>query len=116
MEREKEKQELIRQGLLDPPKPKVKLSNLMRVLGTDAVMDPTAMEQQVRNQMAERSSGEPYLAPSPLVHIIQHLMSCASCLRLGCQAMTITGSCHALHVEEAEILAVGPLMASDRSK
>jgi len=56
MEREKEKQELIRQGLLDPPKPKVKLSNLMRVLGADAVMDPTAMEQQVRNQMAERQA------------------------------------------------------------
>ncbi len=54
MEREKEKQELIRQGLLDPPKPKVKLSNLMRVLGTEAVLDPSAMEKQVREQMAER--------------------------------------------------------------
>ncbi len=34
--REKEKQELIRQGLLEPPKPKVKISNLMRVLGAEA--------------------------------------------------------------------------------
>ena len=56
MEREKEKQELIRQGLLDPPKPKVKLSNLMRVLGTEAILDPSAMEKQVREQMAERSA------------------------------------------------------------
>ena len=56
MEREKEKQELIRQGLLDPPKPKVKLSNLMRVLGTEAVADPSAMEKVVRSQMAERQA------------------------------------------------------------
>ena len=62
MEREKEKQELIRQGLLDPPKPKVKLSNLMRVLGTEAVLDPSAMEKQVKEQMAERQ------AVSPLCH------------------------------------------------
>ncbi len=53
-EREKEKQELIRQGLLEPPKPKVKISNLMRVLGTEAVADPSAVEKQVREQMAER--------------------------------------------------------------
>jgi hypothetical protein len=36
-----------RQGLLEPPKPKVKISNLMRVLGEQAVMDPTAIEQEV---------------------------------------------------------------------
>lgn len=34
--REKEKQELVRQGLLEPPAPKVKISNLMRVLGAEA--------------------------------------------------------------------------------
>jgi hypothetical protein len=37
-----------RQGLLEPPKPKVKISNLMRVLGEEAVLDPTAIEQEVR--------------------------------------------------------------------
>lgn len=37
-----------RQGLLEPPKPKVKISNLMRVLGEQAVLDPTAIEQEVR--------------------------------------------------------------------
>ena len=52
--KEKEKQDLIRQGLLEPPKPKVRLSNLMRVLGAESAADPTAVEQEVRRQMAER--------------------------------------------------------------
>uniref|UniRef100_A0A7S3UEB9 Uncharacterized protein n=1 Tax=Picocystis salinarum TaxID=88271 RepID=A0A7S3UEB9_9CHLO len=52
--REKEKQALIAQGLLEPPKPKVKISNLMRVLGEEASMDPTAIEKEVRKQMEER--------------------------------------------------------------
>lgn len=54
--REEEKQELIRQGLLEPPKPKVKISNLMRVLGAEATADPTAIEAEVRRQMAERAA------------------------------------------------------------
>lgn len=52
--REAEKQELVRQGLLEPPKPKVKISNLMRVLGSEATADPTAIELEVSKQMAER--------------------------------------------------------------
>lgn len=52
--REKEKQEMIRQGLLEPPKPKVKISNLVRVLGADATLDPTKIETEVRRQMEER--------------------------------------------------------------
>lgn len=74
MEREKEKQELIRQGLLDPPKPKVKLSNLMRVLGTEAVLDPSAMEKQVRDQMAERQA-------VGLLSITAPTLLCAECMR-----------------------------------
>jgi len=54
--REKEKQELIRQGLLEPPKPKVRIANLMRVLGAEATADPTAVEAEVRRQMAERTA------------------------------------------------------------
>uniref|UniRef100_A0A7S1SMC0 Uncharacterized protein n=1 Tax=Tetraselmis chuii TaxID=63592 RepID=A0A7S1SMC0_9CHLO len=53
-QREMEKQELIRQGLLEPPKPKVKISNLMRVLGNESTADPTAIEKEVRAQMEER--------------------------------------------------------------
>lgn len=32
----------------------VKMSNLMRVLGTEAIQNPTKMEQKVRAQIAER--------------------------------------------------------------
>jgi len=57
-QREKERQEMIRAGLLEPPKPKVKISNLMRVLGNEhnstAIQDPTLIEKEVRQQMAER--------------------------------------------------------------
>ena len=53
-EREKEKQDKVRLGLLPPPAPKVKISNLMRVLGTEAVADPTKIENEVRKQMEER--------------------------------------------------------------
>ncbi|CAJ0951503.1 unnamed protein product, partial [Mesorhabditis belari] len=53
-EMQKEKTEKIRLGLEKPPEPKVKLSNLMRVLGSDAVQDPTKMEAHVRKQMADR--------------------------------------------------------------
>ena len=51
---QQEEQEKIKLGLLPPPEPKVKISNLMRVLGNDAVADPTKIEQRVRQQMAKR--------------------------------------------------------------
>ena len=50
----KEKQEKIRLGLEPPPEPKVKMSNMMRVLGEQAIKDPTKVEAQVREQMAKR--------------------------------------------------------------
>ena len=50
----KEEQEKIRLGLIPPPEPKLRISNLMRVLGTEAVQDPTKMEAHVREQMAKR--------------------------------------------------------------
>ncbi|KAM7298169.1 U4/U6 small nuclear ribonucleoprotein Prp3 isoform X2 [Ixodes scapularis] len=50
----KEKQEKIRLGLEPPPEPKVRMSNLMRVLGTQQVQDPTKIEAHVREQMAKR--------------------------------------------------------------
>ncbi|MCD9639127.1 Protein rdm16 [Datura stramonium] len=51
---ETEKQDMIRQGLLDPPKPKIKMSNLMRVLGSEATQDPTKLEKEIRSAAAER--------------------------------------------------------------
>ena len=67
----KEQQEKIRLGLIPAPEPKgimksqspieisfffflVKISNIMRVLGTDAVQDPTRIEEYARTQMAQR--------------------------------------------------------------
>ncbi|KAL1426381.1 hypothetical protein MTO96_003390 [Rhipicephalus appendiculatus] len=50
----KEKQEKIRLGLEPPPEPKVRMSNLMRVLGSQQVQDPTKVEAHVREQMAKR--------------------------------------------------------------
>jgi U4/U6 small nuclear ribonucleoprotein PRP3 len=52
--REEERRALIRQGLLEPPKPKVRIANLMRVLGAESAADPTAIEREVRRQVAER--------------------------------------------------------------
>ncbi|RDX89812.1 Protein RDM16, partial [Mucuna pruriens] len=52
--KEKDRQEMIRQGVIEPPKPKVKISNLMKVLGTEATQDPTRLEKEIRTAAAER--------------------------------------------------------------
>ncbi|GAU18013.1 hypothetical protein TSUD_51230 [Trifolium subterraneum] len=52
--KEKERQEMISQGVIEPPKPKVKVNNFMKVLGTEATQDPTRLEKEVRNAAAER--------------------------------------------------------------
>ncbi|ESO08130.1 hypothetical protein HELRODRAFT_98250 [Helobdella robusta] len=51
---QKEKQEKIRLGLTAPPEPRVKLANMMRVLASDAVQDPTKVEAHVKQQMEKR--------------------------------------------------------------
>lgn len=53
-EAQKELQEKIRLGLAPPMEPKVRMANLMRVLGSEAVQDPTKVEAHVRAQMAKR--------------------------------------------------------------
>jgi U4/U6 small nuclear ribonucleoprotein PRP3 len=50
----KEKQAKIRLGLEPPPPPKVKRGNMMRVLGDQAIADPTAIEAVVEKQIRER--------------------------------------------------------------
>jgi U4/U6 small nuclear ribonucleoprotein PRP3 len=52
----KEQQAKIRLGLEPPPPPKVKKGNLMRVLGEEAVKDPTAVEARVNREIAARHS------------------------------------------------------------
>jgi len=54
LEEQRDKQDKIRMGLLPPDQPKVKISNLMRVLGNEAILDPTKVEAQVREQMKSR--------------------------------------------------------------
>ena len=54
MEDLKEKQAKIRLGLEPPEPPKIKKSNLMRVLGEQAVKDPTAVEALVTKEISER--------------------------------------------------------------
>lgn len=49
-----DKRDRIKMGLLPPDPPKVKLSNLMRVLTSEAVSDPTKIEAKVRREIAAR--------------------------------------------------------------
>lgn len=54
MEREQEKRDQIRMGLRPPDPPRVKLSNLMRVLGESAAANPTKVEREVVKQLEKR--------------------------------------------------------------
>jgi U4/U6 small nuclear ribonucleoprotein PRP3 len=47
----KDLQEKIKAGLVEPPPPKVKLSNMMNVYQNEAVTDPSKVEQEVKRQI-----------------------------------------------------------------
>ncbi|KAF8551398.1 PRP3-domain-containing protein [Imleria badia] len=49
-----DKRDRIRMGLIPPDPPKVRLANLMKVLTSDAVQDPTRVEARVRREVAMR--------------------------------------------------------------
>ncbi|TFK41701.1 PRP3-domain-containing protein [Crucibulum laeve] len=49
-----DKRDRIRMGLLPPDPPKVRLANLMKVLTSDAIQDPTRVEARVRREVAMR--------------------------------------------------------------
>ena len=51
---QEDKRDKIKMGLLPPDPPKVKLANLMKVLTSEAVADPTKVEAQVRREVAAR--------------------------------------------------------------
>jgi U4/U6 small nuclear ribonucleoprotein PRP3 len=53
-EREREKRDKMMMGLLPAPEPKFKLSNFMKVLGDQAVADPSKVEMRVLQQMRQR--------------------------------------------------------------
>lgn len=52
-----DKQDRQKMGLIPPDAPKVRLANLMRVLTSDAVQDPTKVEKKVRREVAMRKKG-----------------------------------------------------------
>lgn len=54
MDKVREQQEMIQMGVIAPPPPKVKLSNMMRVLANESSADPTKVEKEVRAQMEKR--------------------------------------------------------------
>ncbi|PPQ88518.1 hypothetical protein CVT26_009727, partial [Gymnopilus dilepis] len=49
-----DKRDRVRMGLLPPDPPKVRLANLMKVLTSDAIQDPTRVEARVRREVAMR--------------------------------------------------------------
>ena len=51
----KEHQMKVRLGMEPPDPPKVKRGNMMRILGEEAVKDPTAVEARVNREIAERA-------------------------------------------------------------
>lgn len=52
--KEKYKQEMIRQGLIEPRKPKLKMNNLMKVLGVEVTQDLTKLEMKIHSVVVER--------------------------------------------------------------
>eukprot|EP00985_Skeletonema_marinoi_P015915 scaffold8394_cov143-Skeletonema_marinoi.AAC.4 len=53
-ERQREQQDLQAAGLIEPPEPRLTLSNYMKVLGDQAVLDPSKMEARVMEQIQGR--------------------------------------------------------------
>jgi U4/U6 small nuclear ribonucleoprotein PRP3 len=54
-EKQREQQERVLLGLDSAPKNRMKISNMMKVLTTEAVQDPTQIEKMVRAEMEERA-------------------------------------------------------------
>ncbi|KAF7323822.1 U4 u6 small nuclear ribonucleoprotein [Mycena kentingensis (nom. inval.)] len=50
----KDKRDRVAMGLIPPDAPKVRLSNMMKVLTSDAVQDPTKVEARIRREVALR--------------------------------------------------------------
>ena len=55
-EERKDKQGKVLLGLLPPDPPKIKLSNMMKVLTHEAIQDPTAVERRVRREVDARKT------------------------------------------------------------
>eukprot|EP01017_Pseudomicrothorax_dubius_P042516 TRINITY_DN694_c0_g1_i2.p1 TRINITY_DN694_c0_g1~~TRINITY_DN694_c0_g1_i2.p1 ORF type:complete len:388 (+),score=106.40 TRINITY_DN694_c0_g1_i2:69-1166(+) len=53
-EKEQERRDKLKLGLIQQPPPKLKMSNFMHILGTEAIGDPSKLEAEVKKNMAER--------------------------------------------------------------
>jgi len=53
-EKIKETRDKVARRLIEPPPPKIKIKNMMRVMAQQAVMDPTRLEAHVRAETAKR--------------------------------------------------------------
>jgi U4/U6 small nuclear ribonucleoprotein PRP3 len=54
LERQREMQQKIKQGLIPPPPPKANLKNFMRVHLADGTQDPTKLERKIREEVEQR--------------------------------------------------------------
>ena len=54
LDKEKDKQEKIKLGLIPVPPPKVKLSNYIKIMGKEAIADPSRVELKVRKIVERR--------------------------------------------------------------
>ena len=53
-EREKDRQERVKLGIIAPAPPKIKLSNYMSIMGKEAIADPTRVEMDVKRMQDKR--------------------------------------------------------------
>lgn len=65
---------MVQLGLMPPPPPKVKLSNMMRVMGDQAVLTPSEIERKVREETEKRKQN----------HAMRNVAGCA--LHVPCDA------------------------------
>ena len=54
VDKEKDKQEKIKLGLMPTPPPKVKMSNFMKIMSKEAIADPSRVEQKVKKMVEKR--------------------------------------------------------------
>jgi len=54
VEKEKDKQDKVKFGIIPPPLPRITMRNYMQVLGKEAIADPSRVEQQVKTIVQKR--------------------------------------------------------------
>ncbi|EPQ31467.1 uncharacterized protein PFL1_00802 [Pseudozyma flocculosa PF-1] len=92
---QQDKRDRIKMGLLPPDPPKVKLSNLMRVLTSEAVADPTKVEARVRREILarkeahERANAERKLTPEQRKEKALRKVEQDEAKGIGCQVYRI---------------------------